>query len=372
MRVGVNLMFLVPGEVGGSEPLLTNLVLAVARGGAEVVVFGVRGLAAAYPQIGVSAEVVEVPWSTGRQGLRIAAEHTWLAAEAARRNLDVVHHGVGTAPFVKARPTVVTVHDIQYAHYPGNFVRPKRAWLRLNVPVTVRRSEVLTVPSRFVRGDLVRAFGIDPGKVVVVPFGSERLFGPHPASRAEVRERYRLDRPYVLFPGRTYPHKNHRLLVEAFRPLADDADLVLTGAPWSRDREVLAGARDLGLSGSVRHLGLVPRGDLAGLYEGAVALAYPTRFEGFGAPLLEAMSLGCPVIASAAAAVPEVVGDAGILLDPDDVDGWTEMMDRVLRKPDLREELSGRARRRAAEFSWQNAGALQMEAYRRALEGSGG
>ena len=371
MRVGVNLLFLEPGEVGGSEPLLTNLVRAVAAGGSghEFVVFAVKGFGRAYPDIRDTTELVEAPWPSppkGKQGVRIAAEHTWLPVEAKRRRLDVIHHGVGTTPFLKPLPTVVTIHDVQYLHYPDNFTMLKRAWLRLNVPQAARRSDIVSVTSRFVERDIAEGYGIDRSHIAIVPFGSERLFGPDPETQENVRQRYRLDRPWFIFPGRSYPHKNHRMLIEAFAPLAEQADLVLTGPRWFLDPEIAAAARNLGIMGTVRHLGLVPRRDLAGLYEGAVALAYPSRFEGFGAPVLEAWSVGCPVISSNAAALPEVVGDAGILLEPDDREGWTETMGNVLANPALRDELAALGTKRAAEFTWERSAEAQVEAYERA------
>jgi glycosyltransferase involved in cell wall biosynthesis len=371
MRIGVNLLFLHPGEVGGSEPLLTNLVRAVAATdhGHDIVVFAVRGFGDAYPEIRDTTELVEAPWPPlpkGDQGVRIAAEHSWLPLRAKRRRLDVIHHGVGTTPFYKALPTVVTIHDVQYLHYPENFTKLKRAWLRLNVPQAARRSDVVAVTSHFVRDDIVAAYGLDPGRVAIVPFGGERLFGPEPESEEVVRERYRLDRPYFIFPGRSYPHKNHRLLIQAYAPLAEEADLVLTGPRWFLDPEITTAARNLGLMGKVRHLGLVPRAALAGLFEGAVALAYPSRFEGFGAPVLEAWSVGCPVISSNAAALPEVVGDAGVLLDPDDLEGWTETMGNVLHSAALRDELAAVGTKRLAEYTWERAAEAQIAAYEQA------
>ncbi len=375
MRIGVNLLFLVPGHVGGSEPLLTNLLRALrtpggdpeATSGLELVVFTLRGFCSAHPDIAEHAVVVEIPWSRNVQPLRIAAEHSWLPIEASRRKLDLIHHGVGTAPFLKTLPTVVTIHDIQYRHYPRNFSPAKRAWLEANVPVTARRSEVVCVPSRFVAEDLVRSFRIDPNNVVVVPFGSQGLLGSSPAAASAARARYRLERPFFLFPGTAYPHKNHCFLIRAYAPLAAEGDLVLTGPPWPHDDRVFDEVRRLNLRGRVRHLGVVPREYLGGLYRAAAALAYPTRFEGFGAPALEAMSLGCPVIASNAAAVPEVVGEAGILLDPDDLDGWTQALGRILGDERQRSELVRRGLARAAEFSWERAGQLQLSAYEKAL-----
>jgi glycosyltransferase involved in cell wall biosynthesis len=387
MRIGVNLLFLVPGHVGGSEPLLTNVLRALGTMGGdtkgppeggpegvpgatcdpELVIFALRGFCRAHPDLAERFSVVEIPWSRNVQPLRIAAEHSWLPIEAARRRLDLVHHGVGTAPFLKTLPTVVTIHDIQYRHYPRNFSPAKRAWLSANVPLAARRSEVVCVPSRFVADDLVRSFRIDPEDVVVVPFGSQGLLGSSPAAPGQARERYRLERPFFLFPGTAYPHKNHRFLIRAYAPLAAEADLVLTGPPWPHDDRVFEEVRRLDLRDRVRHLGVVPREDLGGLYRAAAALAYPTRFEGFGAPALEAMSLGCPVIASNAAAVPEVVGEAGVLLDPDDLEGWTRALGRILDDETHRRDLARRGLARAAEFSWERAGRLQLSAYEKAL-----
>ena len=364
MRIGVNLLFLEPGEVGGSEALLTNLVRAVGSAGHDLVVVAMQGFRAAHPDIETFAEVVEAPWSANVRPLRIAAEHTWLAVLARRRRLDVLHHGVGTAPFVKALPTVVTVHDIQYRHYPEYFHPLKLAWLRVNVPFAVRHSEVVTVPSQFVRADVVGAFDADPGKVVVVPFGSEGLLVPSagPAFVSGVG----LERPFFLFPGRSYPHKNHRFLVEAWAPLAARADLVFTGPAGPRDAEIDEAAARLGVTEAIRRLGLVSRAELAALYEAALALAWPSRFEGFGVPVLEAMTAGCPVVASSATAIPEVVGDAGLLLSPDDTPAWTMAMERLLDDPALRGDLTARGRQRAAEFSWERSGSLQVAAYEQA------
>lgn len=367
MKIGVNLMFLVPGEVGGSEPLLTRLVSSIGKLGHELVVFATSEFSSAYPEIAERARIVPVPWRSGAQGLRIAAENSWLGWKARNLELDVLHHGVGTTPYLKTVPSVVTIHDIQYLHYPENFVKLKRKWLQMNVPHSARRCEVVCVPSNWVKDDLVRAFGISPGKVVVVPFGSEGLFGGGATGAATVTAKYRLERPFFLFPGRAYPHKNHRFLLAAYKPLAEFADLVFTGPPWFRDKEIASAARTLGLSGKVRHLGVVPREDLGGLYRAAAALVYPTRFEGFGAPLLEAMSVGCPVIASDVTAIPEVVEESGILLDPDDLEGWTESMAKVLNDASLRAELSARGLARAADFTWERAASLQVAAYEQAL-----
>lgn len=366
MRIGVNLMFLVPGEVGGSEPLLTNLVREIAKSEHEVVVFSVKGFKEAFPDIAESTQVVQVPWSSGAQGFRIAAEHSWLHLEARRRNLDVIHHGVGTTPFMKTLPTVVTVHDIQFRHYPDNFVQIKRWWLQMNVPYTLRRSDVVTVPSFWVKDDIESHFS-PVSNVAVVPFGSSNLFPDERPDAKAVKEKFDLKRPFFIYASRTYPHKNHEFLLESFAPLAGKADLVLTGPPWFRDDEIEAKVQDLEISHAVRRVGLVTRAELGTLYEAALALVYPTKFEGFGAPALEAMSIGCPVIASNATAVPEVVGNAGRLLDPTDVSGWTQAMEEVLSQPSVRKTMAKAGKERAGEFSWERAAEAQIRAYEMAI-----
>lgn len=360
-------MFLVPGEVGGSEPLLTNLTLALAEFPVELTVFGIKGFSKAYPQIAAKTEVVEVPWSQGAQGLRIAAEHSWLISEARKQRLDLVHHGVGTTPYLSAKPMAVTLHDIQYQHFPDNFVKLKRAWLKLNVPHTVKRCAAICVPSEWVRQDVISRLRADPDRISVVPFGSSDLFPEQVLSAEEAKAKYRLERPYFIYPSRTYPHKNHAFLVDAFAKVVDDVDLVLTGPPWFRDDALRAQIAGSGLGHRVRHLGLVPRGDLAGLYRGAIALVYPTLFEGFGAPALEAMSLGLPVIASDVTAIPEVIGEAGLLLRPDDIQAWADAMNEISTDAGLRQQLTALGVARAAAFTWNRSAELQVAAYERAL-----
>jgi glycosyltransferase involved in cell wall biosynthesis len=143
--------------------------------------------------------------------------------------------------------------------------------------------------------------------------------------------------------------------------------LVFTGSTWHRDSEVVEAISRAGLAERVRHLGQVPRSHLKGIYENAVALVYPSLFEGFGGPVLEAMTLGCPVIASNATSIPEVAGDAAILLSPDDVRGWVGAMTKVLEDDHLRTDLITKGRQRAREFSWETSTSRLIEAYERVL-----
>ena len=361
-------MFVVPGEVGASEPLATNLTRAMFDSQNEFVVYGVRGFGAAYRDIAKAARVVEVPWSSSKQALRIAAENSWLALDARRRRLDLVHHWSGTAPRMRGVPAVVTIHDIQVFHYPENFAPLKRAWLERSIPHAVRHCVRTVVPSDFVKRDLVSKVGADPDRISVIPFGSEGLFGDDLVGAVLARRRFRLTEPFFFYPARTYPHKNHQMLIEAYQPLSKEAQLILTGAPWRHDASVRDTVIRAGLSGRVRHLGHVTRGELGGLYRAATALVYPSLFEGFGGPVIEAMSVGCPVISSNATALPEVVADAGVLLLPEDTKAWTDAMQRMLVDHLLRKELSDKGLQRAGEFSWKTSAKRLLDAYHRITE----
>jgi alpha-1,3-rhamnosyl/mannosyltransferase len=187
----------------------------------------------------------------------------------------------------------------------------------------------------------------------------------------KVRERYGLDDLRILlYPAITYPHKNHLMLIDAFRGVIDDvpdAALVLTGGEARLEGDVLEAVRRHDLDERVFRLGRIPRSDLDALYRTAVCLTFPSRFEGFGIPVLEAMSRGCPVVAADSTALPEVVGDAGLLVAPRDVSGWTTAMIRLLEDDGLRAELAGRGLVRAAAFDWQRPAAALESVYRAAL-----
>jgi len=372
LRVGVNLLWLVPGVVGGSEEYTTRLLRALAERDLandemEITLFVLRPFVAAYPRLIQSFPTIVCPISGRSKGVRIAAESTWLPVQVRRRRIDLVHHAGGTIPLLRAAPSVVTVHDLQPLLMPGNFSDLKVRYLRRRLPASVKHARLIVSPSEFSRRTIVDLLGVAFERTVTVPSG-------YTASLAEVpvgdpRARYRLDRPFFLYPAITYPHKNHVTLVRAFAEVtAKGADtlLVLTHRPDSMERDVLRLVDALGVRDRVRRLGHVPRGDLDWLYANAVALTFPSRFEGFGLPVLEAMGNGCPVIASNATALPEVVGDAGVLLDPNDVAGWAAALFDVAADEDRRSTLAAAGRARVKTFEWSSSAEGLVDAYREA------
>jgi alpha-1,3-rhamnosyl/mannosyltransferase len=240
---------------------------------------------------------------------------------------------------------------------------------------------VITTPSAFVRETVIEFLGADPDRVHVVsaPVVSASVVSapvvsaPVPASDPahEELDRVGIGHPFFLYPAITNSHKNHPTLLEAFAEVAavhGDVALVLTGAPGAAEDSVGSAIERLGLASRVHRLGRVSPARLAGLLREATGLVYPSTYEGFGLPVAEAMAAGCPVIASDRTALPEVVGGAGILVGPGDVDGWADAMQRLLKDEPLRSTLIDAGRDRVRSFSPQEAARRQVDAYRLALE----
>jgi alpha-1,3-rhamnosyl/mannosyltransferase len=372
-RVGVNLLWCVPGKVGGSEEYLTRQLLGLHElaaagdafaGDLRLVAYALPGYAEAHPDVADAVEVVTAPVNGSSRAARIAAEHSWLAGRT--RHDDLVHHGGGTVPAVGKRPVVLTVHDLQYLAYPQYFTATKLAYLRRQMPRSVRRADVVTVPSEYVRQTVVDSFGVHPERVVVVRHGLEPSIGSTPTPEHVLRDRFGLGRARVLsYVAVTYPHKRHDFLLElmATRWTDPNLKLVLAGGAGLADAAVERQIAALGLSDRVVRPGRVGPDDRDGLIQLSEALVFPSEYEGFGAPLIEAMALGTPIVASDRTAVPEVLGNAGLSL-PLDVGAWAGALDEVARR---RSELVGAGRRRVVQFTAARSAGDLLTAYRRAL-----
>ena len=367
LRVGVNLLYLKPGRVGGTEDYVRRLLGSLdteAANEVELTLFVNRRFPTAHPELAATHETVVAPVSGDHPATRIATEATWLARETDRRPLDVVHHVANTVPHVVTRPAVVSIHDLQPIVRPQDFGRVKGAYLRARLGPAARKARVVVTLSDYVRRLVIDRFDLDPGRVVVVSAPLDPLLErpPDDGDRAGA--------PYFVYPAVTHPHKNHVTLIRAFAEVArthPDVSLVLTGGEGAREAEVRNEIARLRLGGRVRRPGRIPRRDLDHLLVGATGLTFPSRHEGYGLPLAEAMALGCPVIASDTTALPEVVGDAGLLVDPDDVSGWTTAMSRLLDDQALRAELVAAGRRRVAWLTPAETARRMVAAYRSAI-----
>ena len=368
IKVGINLLWLVPGEVGGSEESTVATLLGLAALAApdlEVVLFVSASFAAAYPEVVAAFPTRVWPGSGRSRARRILAESTWLAGRSG--GLDIIHHAGGTVPSRRRSPCVVTLHDLQPLEHRATHGAGKRAYLRLAIPASVRAARLVITPSEFVRRSVISRFGADPACVVAVPHGVG--VPPVVSAPADVIDRYSITGPMVLYPAITYPHKNHATLVEAFAAVVvhhPDAILVLPGGEGSEETALRAQIEGLGLSGSVRRVGRISAADVAGLYGVATVVAVPSRYEGFGLPAVEAMVHGVALVAAKVTALPEIVGDDAVLVDPDDPAGWARAISGLLAHPDQRKELAEAGRERANRYGAEANAAAVAEAYRHA------
>lgn len=347
-RVGLAMLTLVPGEMGGSESYARGLCRALGAsptfdGRAFVSVAGRNAID------GLSTEVVS-EYPTRRTSL---GKVYGLASGLLRRrrisrrfaDIDVVHYPF-TVPMPRlALPSVVTLHDVQHLDLPEMFSWPTRAFRHLAYDRAAQRADVVIVPSEFVRDRAEELLGLDPSRVVVVPHGIDHsIFTPADVPRE----------PFLLYPARVWPHKNHARLLAAFALLRrerPELELVLTGG----GTETLAGPA------GVKALGVVSQAELVELYQRAACVVFPSLYEGFGAPPLEAMACGAPVAASNAGSLPEVCGDAAVLFDPHSAKAIAVGVGKALAGGD---ELANHGSGGAALFTWAASARGHEHAYR--------
>lgn len=304
-------------------------------------------------------------WRLRRQ---IAWEQVELPIRAARLGADVLHApGAAAAPLVRRGPLVVTVHDLAPLREPA-LLPPGRSrwyWSRW-MPFTVRRADRVIVPSCATRDDVVRLLGVPAARVHVTPWGVPLdVVSPlGPEAVDDVRRRYRLPDRYVLYVGTIDRRKDYRGLLEAIPLLDPDVSLVIAGAVIAGRTDFHAVCAALGLGDRVRVLGYVPDTDLRVLYRGAAVFVYPSFLEGFGLPVLEAMACGTAVVAYRTTSLPEVAGDAALLLEPPVTPiALAKAMRDVIDDPDMRRRLVERGRAHAAGFDWRTAARLTAQVY---------
>lgn len=290
-----------------------------------------------------------------------------------------VYHSPG--PFLPLRwhgPKVVTIHDLNIYLNVRNWLRPKTllAWadLALQTPFSARVARRVITASEAARADLQRLLSVRPDAIRVIPDAPDPFFdtAPSPAELVAVRE-ITSDKPFVLFVGVLSPQKNLRRLLLAFAKSslpAEGINLVLAGRDESDYGAVLRRlARSLNIDSLLKLPGYVPRSTLRGLYAGALCLVLPSHGEGFGLPVVEAMALGAPILAANRQAIPEVVGEGGLLFDPTDSAQLATLLNRVWLDAPLRRDLSERARLRRKDFSWEKTAAQTADVYLEAARG---
>jgi len=374
MHVGLNLIFLVPGETGGMEVAARELIPALldeAPPGTCFTAFVNREAAAAKDgPWGELLPAVTVPVNARNRVQWVLGEQALLAPLAMRAGVDLVHSLASTAPLWGRFRRVVTVHDLIYARFPEAHAGIRDKGMRVLVPQAVHRSHRVIADSQSTREDLVQMLGVSAGKIDVVPLGLGSVRRAAPIDERETRARLELgERRVLLSLSAKRPHKNLLALIGALAriPAAERPVLVLAGYPTAHEAELRARAASEGLDADVRFPGWLSAAELESLWTLAQAFVFPSLYEGFGLPVLEAMARGVPVACSDASSLPEVAGDAALLFDPHDEGAIADALRRLLDDATLREQLRARGLARAGEFTWQRTARLTLESYRRAL-----
>lgn len=285
---------------------------------------------------------------------------------------DIFHATDHLLPRLNGMRSVFTLHDLSFLTCPETHLPSNRWFLRVAVPVFLRRADAVICISDHTKRDAVRYYGLDDPKVFVVPEGVDERFGPvSDEQTAAVRARYSLPESFILFVGTIEPRKNLVTLLDAFHALRSEGRperLVIVGRKGWLHEATFARVRELGLESEVLFLGYVADEDLPALFGAASVFAFPSLYEGFGLPPLEAMSCGTPVVCSDSSSLPEVCGDSAILVPPRDARALANALRRVLEDPALRGDLRERGIKQAAKFTWRQAAASTAEVYRTVVE----
>jgi len=297
-----------------------------------------------------------------------------LSAELRKRPVDVLHVQFTAPPFCPC-PVVVSIHDLSFEHLPETFHRRSRMQLRLTVRSSARRAAKILTLSEHTRRDIIATYGVEPSRITAIPLAAPAHFYPVEDTRElqRVRHTYGIDGQYILSVGSIQPRKNLARLVQAYARIraslrdkhaeTESPKLVLVGKQgWLYD-ETMRALEETKVANSVILTGYVPESDLPALYSGAICFVYPSYFEGFGLPPLEAMKCGAPVIVGDQTSLPEVVGDAGLIVDPFDVSSIAEAIEKLINDSVLRQELSVKGRKRAETFDWKKTAQQTLEVY---------
>jgi glycosyltransferase involved in cell wall biosynthesis len=372
VHVGLNLLYLVPGETGGMEVYARELIpeLAAAAPEHRFTAFVSReGAAADGPWSSLIGRVV-VPVDSRNRIEWVRGEQQLLPRLARRAGVDLLHSLASTAPAWGAFARVVTIHDLIYRTVPDAHPGVRALGMRVLVPLAARRSQRIIVDAASTAHDLERYLHVASEKIDVVPLGIGSP--PRIAALPEAQLRAQLnagERPMVLSVSAKLAHKNLLRLVGALAriPAEHRPLLILPGYPTPHEAELRARARDLSVDADVRFLGWVSTEELEGLYRAASCFVFPSLAEGFGLPVLEAMSRGVPVACTARGSLAEVAGDAALLFDPESEEEIAGAMRRLLDDGEERRRLIAAGHERVTHFSWRGAAEGTLAAYRRAV-----
>jgi len=375
MRIGINTLWVVPGEVGGAEYYLSNLLDGLIRVDAEnrYAVFLSPRNEAICPPLPDNFRKVILPFCNRNRKLRILAEQFVLPILARRETLDILHSPDNmSGPLLKPCGLVQTLQYLHCFLLRNELPRVKMSIIRNHLRLAVRRADHVITPSRNTREDALRIFRLPPDRVTCVPdyVSIPALFPEGLKTEEELLDRYGIRVPYLFSPSSLYPYKNITGMLRTLKELRGRYRLPHSLVVAGRDDiglypETRRLADALGVGDAYRYLGPVPHAHVPTLYAHAACTFFPSRCETFGIPLLESMAMGTPVVCSNRSSLVEVAGGAAALVNPDDVEEMSRTTARLLTDPEERRVLQEKGLKRAGAFTPESAGEQTLEIYRR-------
>jgi glycosyltransferase involved in cell wall biosynthesis len=377
MRIGINALFMIPGEVGGSETYLRNLVAHLGSTGQsnEYVIFTNRESAGTFAYTSSSFTEAHCPVRAAFRPARVLYEQLLLPLQVRQHAIEVLHSPGYTAPLVSPCPSVVTIYDLNFLHHPEDFSQLSATTLRVLVPLAAKTCDMIATLSENSRRDIVARLKVPEEKVhVTYPAASVAPLRREGSSIQDLRLGHRINSRYILSVAASHPHKNLLTLVEAYHLLrsehSSEHQLVIVGLRGRDHGRLLELITELSLQNEVILTGWIPAEHLALLYDSADVFVFPSLYEGFGIPVLEAMQHRVPVVSSNVSSLCEATGDATIAVDPHDAAGMAAAIRRILTDRALRANLVEKGYQHAGKFSWEQTARQTLDVYAEAVSRS--
>ncbi len=375
MRIGINTLFMIPGLVGGSETQLRNLVskLASIDPDNEYILFTNTENSGSFNLEEPNFLEVRCPIPARFRPARILWEQFILPIQCQWHRIDLLHSPGYVCPIALPCPSVVSIHDMNYFLFPQDWSKLALWVLKILVPLSARSSSQIIAVSQSSKRHIMKILKIPEDKINVTYNGVDKIFHPHHSRREilEMKNRMGIKGNFILSVAFSHPHKNLRRLLQAYYMLRKDKgithQLLLAGNPGRDHLELVRTVRKLGIDQELIFTGYLPGHQMPLVYQAADLFVFPSLYEGFGLPILESMACGTPVVSSNAASLPEVVGKAGILVDPYHIDGMAGAMYQVLSDKNLAQDLIKKGLRQSKRFSWVQTAKDTLAVYKKAM-----
>ena len=375
-RIAINALFCIPGKVGGSEIFLRQLLEKLSKQNEKEFHYYVFVNNENKNLFGINSEfftIVHCPINASNRLLRILWEQIVLPIQCIIFKIDLLHSPGYTSPLFTPCKKITTIFDLNYHYHPEDFNQLQLIVYKVLIPLVARTSNKIIVHSRNAKEEMVKVLNINPNKIIVIYPGVDEVFYEKLPFKEIDRfiSKYKISRPYIMSNAVSHPHKNISSLIKAYAELVKERgvtqDLILLGFAGKAQGELLRLIKELRLGKKVIFTGWVDPKYVPLFYQGASVFVFPSLYEGFGLPSIEAMASGVPLVASNYSCIPEVVGKGGILVDSKNPSKITNSILKVLSNPLVRADLIKRGEKRARRFRWDNFAKSTYRSYLRLL-----